>query len=191
MFKSIRGALVATTAPLLVGACLLSTVALIPVTARALELIPSIGTSKATDANADDATFSGGLAIRAPVLPFLKLEGGITYRQDSYYDNDLAVRMWPVTASAWLTPFPMVYAGGGLGWYRTTYDYDSALPFEDTTTNQVGVHIGGGVLVPMGTNLGLDFNGRYIFMQADDELALPTTFDPDFWSASLGLSIQF
>ena len=191
MSKSILNALVHTTAPLLAGTLLLSSLTLFPVIARAFEIIPSVGTSKATDPDAGDANFSGGLAFRAPVLPFLKLEGGITYRQDSYYNNDLAVRMWPVTASAWFTPFPVIYAGGGLGWYRTTYDYDSALPFEDVTTNQVGVHFGGGALIPMGSNLGLDLNGRYIFMQADDELELPTTFDPDFWSASVGLSIQF
>jgi len=158
---------------------------------RAAQIIPSIGYTKSTDANAGDGKFLGGLALRVPLLPFLSAEGGIAYRQDSFSGDDLKVRMWPVTASLWLTPVPMLYAGGGLGWYRTTYDYASSLPFKDTTTNKIGVHLGGGVAVPLAPALGLDLNGRYIFMQKEDSLEFPTEFNPDFWSASVGLAIKF
>lgn len=191
MHRTIRRAIVETTAPIVAGALLLTAATLIPAAARAFEIIPSIGMTKSTENDAGDAEFSGGLALRAPLLPFLKLEGGITYRQDSYFDDNLKVRMWPVTASAWLSPFPMLYAGGGLGWYRTTYDFQAPLLQEDATTSKIGVHLGGGALVPIASKLGLDFNGRYIFMQKDDDIELPSTFNPDFWSASLGLSFQF
>ncbi len=160
--------------------------------ANANEIIPSIGLSKSTDTNASDAQGFGGLAIRASVLPFLKLEGGIAYRQDSYAGGDVKVRQWPVTASAWATPFPMVYAGGGLGWYRTTYDYRGSLPIRDVTRQKVGIHLGGGVDIPMTPQLGLDLNGRYVFMQKEENnLDFPTTFDPDFWNLSAGLAIRF
>jgi len=160
--------------------------------AQAIELIPSIGVTKSTDTNAGDAKAFGGLALRAPLLPFLKVEGGIGYRQDSFAGGDLKVRQWPVTASAWLSPLPMVYAGGGIGWYRTTLDYDESLPIKDTTTNKVGLHVGGGVTMPIAPMLGLDLNGRYIFMQKDkDNVQVPTTFNPDFWSVSLGLALKF
>jgi len=99
--------------------------------------------------------------------------------------------MWPVTASLWLTPFPVLYAGGGLGWYRTSYDYRSTLPFDDTTTSKVGVHLGGGLAIPLAPSLGLDLNGRYIFMQKDNSIQFPSKFNPDFWNASLGLAIKF
>jgi hypothetical protein len=194
MLKSVHASTLAATAWLLAGALLLSTLALIPTTSRAMEFIPSLGMTKSTDTNAGDAKFSGGIALRAPVLPFLKLEGGITYRQDSYsypLDQSLTIRMWPVTASAWLTPFPMLYAGGGLGWYRTTYDFSESLPLKDKTTETIGVHVGGGVVVPLASKLGLDLNGRYIFMERDKDLQLPTKFNPDFWTASLGLAIRF
>lgn len=158
---------------------------------RAAQIIPSLGFTQSTDANAGDGNFSGGLALRVPLLPFLNAEGGISYREQSFSDNDLKVRMWPVTASLWLNPVPMLYAGGGLGWYRTTFDYRNTLPFTDTTTNKVGVHLGGGVAVPVGPSLGLDLNGRYIFMQKEDSLQFPTEFNPDFWTASLGLAIKF
>ena len=159
-------------------------------TSRAMQFIPSLGLAKSTDTNGGDAKFSGGVALRAPILPFLSAEGGITYRQESI-SNDLEARMWPVTASLWLTPVPMLYAGGGLGWYRTSYDYRSTVPFEDATTNQVGVHLGGGLSLPLTPALGLDLNGRYIFMQQDNSLQLPTEFNPDFWSTMLGLAIKF
>ncbi|HSQ59208.1 MAG TPA: outer membrane beta-barrel protein [Acidobacteriota bacterium] len=159
-------------------------------TAGAVQLIPSLGFTKSTESNAGDGKFNAGLALRAPLLPFLSAEGGISYRDESLSNGDVTVRMWPVTASLWLTPVPMVYAGGGLGWYRTSYDYNNDLPFENTTTNDVGIHLGGGVAVPLAPTLGLDLNGRYIFMQENNNVQLPTEFDPGFWSLSLGLAIQ-
>ena len=161
-------------------------------TARAIEIIPSIGITKSTDENAGDAQGFGGLAVRIPMLSILRLEGGIGYRQDSFSGGDLTVRQWPVTASVWVVPFPMLYAGGGLGWYRTTYDFDSSLSIKDETESQTGVHLGGGLLVPVASNLSLDLQGRYVFMQANnDNVQLPTTFNPDFWTTTLGLAIRF
>lgn len=163
-----------------------------PAIARAMEVIPSLGITKSTDTNAGDAQGYGGLALRAPLLPFLKLEGGIGYRQDSFSGGDLKVKQWPLTASLWVTPLPILYAGGGLGWYRTTLDFDSSLPQEDVTSMETGVHLGGGLAFPVAPRLSLDLNGRYIFMQQDnDNVQVPTTFDPDFWTTSLGLAIQF
>jgi len=182
----------AAAARVLFGTLLL--VALVSVPAgisRAAQFIPSVGFSKATDTNAGEGQFYGSLALRAALLPFLSAEGGIAYRQDSFANDDLKVRQWPVTASLWLTPFPVLYAGGGLGWYRTTYDYRSTLPFNDTTSDKVGVHLGGGLAVPLTPHLGLDFNGRYVFMQKDNSLQFPTQFNPDFWNTSLGLAIKF
>jgi hypothetical protein len=160
--------------------------------ARAFEIIPSVGITKSTDTNAEDAKGFGGLAIRASVLPFLKAEGGIGYRQDSFAAGDVEVRQWPVTASLWVTPLSMLYAGGGVGWYRTTFDYRGTLPFEDSTRQKMGVHLGGGLNLPVTSRLGLDLNGRYVFMQkGDEDLQVPTSFNPDFWATSLGLAIEF
>ncbi len=160
--------------------------------ARAFELIPSLGVTKSTDTDAGDAKAFGGLALRAPLLPFLKVEAGIGYRQDSFGSGQFEVRQWPVTASLWASPLPMVYAGGGVGWYRTTLDFRSDVPFKDTTTQKMGVHLGGGADVPIAPKLALDLNGRYIFMQKDNNsLEVPTTFNPDYWTLALGLAIKF
>ena len=161
----------------------------------AMQLIPSGGFEKSTAVDAPDGKAFGGLALRATLLPFLSAEGGIAYRQQSFFDNGLAVRTWPVTASLWLTPVPMLYAGGGVGWYRTTYDLKDNSMFKDITKNKVGVHLGGGLAIPLTSALGLDLNGRYVFMQKDNKLAWstvwPTEFNPDYWSTSLGLAIKF
>lgn len=179
-------------ARLLVGT--LVTVALaasLPRIGHATQFIASLGYTKAIDSSGDGGKFSGGLALRAPLLPFLSAEGGINYRDESYSNGDLKVRMWPVTASLWLTPVPMLYAGGGLGWYHTTYDYSDAILFDDTTTNKVGIHMGGGLAMPLSPAVGLDLNVRYIFMQEDNNVQLPTKFNPDFWNTSLGLALKF
>ena len=177
--------------PQLVATLILATLATPAGIARAMEIIPSVGITKSTDANGGDATRFGGLALRAGVLPFLKVEGGIGYRQDSFSGGDVRVRQWPLTASLWATPLPTVYAGGGVGWYRTRFDYRSSLPIRDSTTQKLGVHLGVGVDLPIGPNLGLDLNGRYIFMQKDQSnVQLPTTFNPDFWTFALGLAIK-
>lgn len=160
--------------------------------ARSLELIPSLGLTKSTDTGAGDATGSGGLALRAALLPFLKLEGAVSYRQDSFVGGDVKVRQWPLTASAWFAPLPMVYAGGGVGWYKTTIDFRDNTLLKDATSQKLGVHLGGGVNVPLAPKLALDLNGRYIFMQKNEAtLQVPTTFNPDFWNLALGLSIKF
>ena len=186
----------AVAARFLAGTLLLAVLAATSASAEpALQLIPSIGLAKSTDSNAADAKTFGGLALRASILPFLSLEGGIAYRQESFFDNGLTVRMWPVTVSAWLNPLPMLYAGGGVGWYRTTYDLKDNALFQDITRDKLGVHLGGGLLVPLTPALGLDLNGRYIFMQKDNQLAWSTAwpgeFNPDFWNASVGLAIKF
>ena len=156
---------------------------------RAMQIIPSLGFTKPTDATAGNGQLSGGLALRQSLLPILSAEGGIAYRQESYANGD--VRMWPVTASLWLTPMPVVYAGGGVGWYRTTYDYQPGTGIADVTTSRAGVHVGGGMAVPLSPSLGLDLNARYIFMQTDNSVQLPSQFNPDFWSTTVGLAIKF
>jgi len=187
-----RHLVAARTAPLFAGSCLLAILLSTSVSSvNAGEIIPSLGITKSTDDNAGDAKFSGGLALRGAVLPFLKAEVGASYRQDSFLGGDLEIRQWPITGSLWLTPFPVVYAGGGVGYYQTTYKYSGALPFEDSTDQKFGVHLGGGLDIPLAPRLGLDVNGRYIFMEQKQSELPPNEFNPDFWTTSVGLAIRF
>jgi hypothetical protein len=158
--------------------------------ASAAEIIPSIGITKAVHDDDAQSKIYGGLAVRAPLLPALKVEVGAAYRTEERAAGALDVRMWPVTASLWLQPLPILYAGGGVGWYHTTLDYAAPLESQSHTTEQFGVHLGGGLEVPFGP-AALDLNGRYVFMNTQRSQLPPAQWDPDFWTTTLGLAIKF
>jgi opacity protein-like surface antigen len=105
----------------------------------------------------------------------------------------LEVRSWPVTASLWLTPGNIFYAGAGVGWYNMSFDYDDSLvpPLESHTEQEFGVHLGGGLRVPFSSKAALDLHGRYVMMRDMQDKLVPEDFDPDFWQMSLGLGFRF
>jgi len=157
----------------------------------AVELIPSVGITKSARNSGEQARVYGGLALRGSFLPLLKSEIGVAYRKEQRLADNLDVKMWPVTASLWLTPIPTVYAGGGVGWYHTTLDYPPTLPVQDETHQEFGMHVGGGLAIPLSGAAALDLNGRYVFMDSQQTKLPPSSFDPDYWSTTLGLAIRF
>jgi opacity protein-like surface antigen len=78
-----------------------------------------------------------------------------------------------------------------VGWYHTTLDYNDALALPSETRQDFGVHVGGGLRVPLASSAALDLNGRYVFLQDQNSRLVPSTFDPDFWTTSVGLAIRF
>jgi len=162
-----------------------------PHPARAGEVIPHVGLSKGREGD-QDAKMFGGVALRGNLARSLKAEIGVDYRNESRLGGDLNIRQWPVSASLWVFPLPSLYAGGGAGWYNTTVDYDESLGLDDRTTQDFGFHVGGGLVIPVGEKVGVDLNGRYVFMDSiDTELADLDRLDPDYWRMSLGLSLGF
>jgi opacity protein-like surface antigen len=156
-------------------------------TAHAAEIIPSVGLSRATDG--DETKSNVGLALRGDLAgPVLQSEIGVSYRSEQYFDGALKAKMIPVTASLLVRPIPTLHADAGVGWYHTKYDY--AAPIADETKQQFGVHVGGGLQVPIAPRAALDLTGRYVFMKDQESKLVPTTFDPDFWTMSLGLALK-
>jgi hypothetical protein len=51
--------------------------------------------------------------------------------------------------------------------------------------------LGGGLRVPLVPRVGLDLNGRYVFLGDIDQKLSTERMDPDFWTTSLGLAIRF
>ena len=175
----------------MIGALFLLAMLLIGISAaRAGEIVPSVGLTKPVDGD-NGVKVSGGLAFRGKIAPILMSEIGVSYRSDDFFGGDLKVRQWPVTASLYLSPVPTLYAGGGVGWYHTTLDYADALGLENETSQEFGVHVGGGVQVPITPAAGVDLNGRYVFMRDQESQLIPSEFNPDFWTTSLGLAIKF
>jgi len=176
----------------LVGALLLLALLLLGVNAARAsgQIVPSVGLTHAV--NGDDQTkISGGLAVRGTILPLLMGEIGASYRNDEFFGGSLDVRQWPVTASLYVTPIPALYAGGGVGWYHTTFDYAESTGIPNSTSEEFGVHLGGGLQIPVFPMASLDLGGRYVFMQDQEARLVPEKFDPDFWTTSIGLAFKF
>jgi opacity protein-like surface antigen len=157
--------------------------------AGAGEIVPSLGVTKTVNGDVD-AKMYGGVAFRADLLPMVRTEIGAAYRSESRYGDRLKLRQWPITASLYLAPVRGLYAGGGVGWYHTTYDYASSVPVQDETHQQFGVHLGGGLQVPLGERVGVDLNGRYVMLRDQQSHLVPEKFDPDFWQTSVGLAFR-
>ena len=159
--------------------------------ARAAEIVPSVGVTHATNGDGGYKTFAG-LALRGSVLPLVKAELGLAYRNDPYMNGDLHVKMWPVTTSLWLAPLPMFYFGGGVGLYHTTYDYRDGLGLQDNTSSEFGTHLGGGLNFPVVPAIAsIELSGRYIHLREKGTLLAPGSIKQSFISTSLGVAIKF
>jgi hypothetical protein len=176
---------------ILIGALLFLAMLLLGIrAARAAEIVPSVGLTRSTSSDGDVKAYAG-LAVRGNIVPMVKSEIGVAYRNEPYFDDNLNVRMWPVTASLWLAPLPTLYVGGGVGWYHTTYDYADALGFQDETSQEFGTHVGGGLTLPLVPAIAsLDLNGRYVKLR-DKDTAIAPAVEQSFWSTALGVAIKF
>jgi outer membrane protein with beta-barrel domain len=182
---------VATTLASVACAALLMIVAP-PKVANAVEIVPSVGITRSVESGSNDVTRQWGLALRGPIVPHvLKAELGGSYRSEERNGGLVDAKMWPITASLLVTPIPVLYAGGGVGWYHTTLEYQPSLGLDDETTQDFGVHVGGGMNLPLAPGVGLDLGGRYVFMQDQESKLVPQKFNPDFWTLSAGLALGF
>lgn len=157
--------------------------------AHSAEIVPAVGLTRSKDG--DETKAFGSLAFRGNLLPIIQTEIGVAYRSESRFDDYVDVKMWPVTASLWLNPVPAIYAGGGVGWYHTTFDYRDDTGIATETSEEFGVHLGGGVKVPIAPMAAIDLHGRYVMMRDQEARLIPERFDPDFWETRLGLAFHF
>lgn len=164
--------------------------AALPSVSGAAEIVPSYGLTRSVDGG-DEVKGMFGLALRGNLIPnVLQSEIGAGYRTDEIAGGALDVRQWPITASLLLTPMNVIYAGAGVGWYHTTYDYEDDT-LGDETVQKFGVHVGGGVKVPVAPRVALDLSGRYVKLQDQESKLVPDKFDPSFWTLSMGLALKF
>jgi hypothetical protein len=156
----------------------------------ATEIIPSAGLTRGADSDETKAIY--GLALRTSAIPSvidLELKG--QYRNQLVLGGAAREHQWPVTASLWVTPLRVVYAGAGVGWYHTTLDFQGPTAPPTNTTEHFGVHAGAGLRIPFGSAMALDLNGKYVWLENQETATIPSTFNPDFWDASLGLAFRF
>jgi opacity protein-like surface antigen len=159
-----------------------------PVNGASISIGPQLGFYKARDA--DNGSFIGGATCRLKFTPVLGAEASINYRQETYGNDAVTVRSWPVMVTGLLYPLPVVYGAIGAGWYNTTFDYNqSKIPLlADETMQKFGWHFGGGVELPASSSIKLIGDIRYVFLDYDFK-EIPGSSDPksDFFVITVGI----
>lgn len=156
--------------------------------ANAAEIIPSVGLAQARGGPQPYY----GLAIRQNLAPMIKGELGVAYRSHDYLGGLVKEHQMPITASLWLSPTPVIYVGGGLGWYNSSAGAPFGLPIS-FSNQKMGAHVGGGLDVPLVPRVAsLDLNARYVFMgQQKGLLSSLDALGGDFWTVSAGVGLHF
>ncbi|HLR33182.1 MAG TPA: porin family protein [Fodinibius sp.] len=160
---------------------------------------PRLGYYKADDA--DEGSFYGGAQIRARLGRIIGIEGAIDYRTAQKYDlGDFSanVRQVPVTVSALLflpvSKHFQPYGVAGLGAYYDIIDYDEeaeALPgIEDDHSVDFGYHLGAGLELPINSNVALNADYRYIFLDPGSD-AFGDVEDADFSGNVFTVGLMF
>ncbi len=179
------------TSRLIAGALLLCGAALGAPRVYAAEIIPSLGMTR-NPANSDNTQIAYGLAVRSSIVPMVAAELGISYRQDKLFNGQVESKQWPVTASLWLKAMPMLYLGGGVGWYNTTLHYPNTPLLVSSTSQQFGVHLGGGISLPMVPGVAsAELSGRYVYLGDQKSDLPPNNFKADYWTTTLGVAFHF
>lgn len=157
--------------------------------AQAVEIIPAVGISQMQ--GGEDNKMFLSLGLRTGLVPRVETEFQVGHRSEDGPGGLYDIRTIPVTLSLWLSPVPMLYAGGGGGAYFQAISFDNALLIPNESETKWGAHVGGGVRFPLAPMARLDLNGRYVFLGKQTSALAAGEFDPSFWSASLGLAIGF
>ena len=158
--------------------------------AHAVQIMPSIGISQSQDGGNNEMMY--GLALRNGLLPRTQAELQVGYRKDTYQvqGQSFDLNTTPVTVSLWVSPVPMLYAGGGVGAYIQSIKYDNNV-YPASNSSNFGAHLGGGFRFSMTPMVGLDLQGRYVFMKDQASQLASGNFNPSFWTLQAGLAIGF
>ena len=159
------------------------------VNAASVNLGPQLGFYKARDA--DNGAFIGGVTCRLKFTSVLGAEASINYRQETYGNDMVTVRSWPVMVTGLLYPIPFAYGAIGAGWYNLTFDYNQNkypnLNLTDVTKQKFGWHFGVGAELPAGPTFKLTGDIRYVFLNYDFQ-AMPgsANLKADFFVITVG-----
>jgi len=158
--------------------------------ANAVQIVPSIGITQTPDGG--DNKMMLGLALRNGLLPRTQAEIQVGYRSEdrTIAGETFAMKTVPVTLSLWASPVPMLYAGGGVGAYLQAIEYENKV-YPASNDTQFGAHLGGGLRFSPAPIVGVDLQGRYVFLKEKSTELASGKFDPSFWALSAGLVIGF
>lgn len=158
------------------------------VSAQNMSFGPQLGYYQALDADLE--SHMGGVAWRLKFIPVFGIEASINYRQETYLNDAITVRSWPVMLTGMIYPFPIVYAAIGAGWYNLTFDYNQdKLPLlKDDTTQRYGWHFGSGIELPISLNFKFITDVRFVFLDYDfKDIQGTSDLNNDFYVATVGI----
>lgn len=159
--------------------------------AQGIYLGPQVGYYRVQDA--DEGNFIGGVTLRIKSKTSFGIEASINYRQESYANNALTVRSWPVLVTGLFYPVPIIYGAIGAGWYNTTFDYNQNKfsILKDKTSQEFGWHFGAGLEIPAGESLKLIADIRYVFLNYDfEEFPGSDNLNSNFFIITTGLLFE-
>ncbi len=156
---------------------------------QGLYLGPQLGIYKATDA--DNTRLLGGVALRLHLTPGLGVEGSVNYRNEDYAGGRVSAKSWPVMVTGLLYPLPFAYGAIGAGWYNSTINYNREMVGQfipSATQQKFGWHFGAGSELPVGPNMLLTGDIRYVFLNYHFQQVPGTSgLKSNFYVISLGL----
>lgn len=144
--------------------------------AHAADIVLATGASRETGGR-EPARMVSTLAIRGITRPGLSTEASIT--RDGFRAR--------TSVSAWWQAHRMAYAGGGASLERANAEH--ALVGGDART-RLGYHLGGGFVLPLTAETGLDLSARYVFMDRRTGDAAPDRFATRYWTLTAGVAFR-
>lgn len=144
--------------------------------ATAADVVLSSGASRETDGR-EPARLVSTLAIRGFAREGWSTEASFT-RHGAGVNSAL---------SAWWHPHRMAYAGGGANLERRGSE---SLLVGGEIRNRLGYHVGGGFVLPLTNETGLDLSARYVFLDRHPGDPAPDRFASRFWTLTLGVAFR-
>lgn len=157
----------------------------------ALSAGPQVGWSYTAESKVSSPVYGG--AVRLRLLDFITGEVAASYRSEDA-DGGGTIETIPVQVSAMLHVVPAVHATFGVGWYHVDASLDAVgmtLSRFDDKASDAGLHVGGGVDVPLSPRMFLNLEARYVFLGYDlGETANLRNVKADFLQLGAGIMLQ-
>jgi len=163
----------------------------VPANAITLLVGPNAGWSYTSDSEISAPIFGG--AARVHLLDFISAELAVSYRSEDV-EGGGTIDTVPIQVSGMLHIVPAVHATLGVGWYEVDANLDAVgmtLGSFDDQASDFGLHLGGGVDVPLSTRLLLNLEARYVFLGYDlSDATNLLDVKADYLQLSAGILLQ-
>lgn len=151
---------------------------------------PHVGWARTTDS--DESALTLGVATRLKLFEILAGELAVDWRSEEIEAGD--INTVPVQLSALVYPLPVLHGTLGIGWYRVDASLDAIgqtiADFDDAAWD-AGVHLGGGIELPLGSTASLTGELRYVFLGYElEDVGQTLEADADFLNLLVGLQFQ-